>query len=111
VVGDVLGHLERSAVFEVGGDAGGAEGVVADQGLDAGLSGPSADHAEDVLLVHGGVVQLARASSRGAEERTVEIAGDAGSRDVLVEVAFEVVMTGDLVLLSALLGVKPTLVS
>ncbi len=45
VVGDVLRRLERAAVLQVGGDAGGAEGVVADPGLDAGGLCPPLDHA------------------------------------------------------------------
>ena len=36
VVGDVLGRFQGAVVLEVSGDAGGAEGVVADAGLDAG---------------------------------------------------------------------------
>ena len=36
VVGDVLRRFQGAVVLEVGGDAGGAEGVVADAGLDAG---------------------------------------------------------------------------
>ena len=35
MVGDVLRRFERAAVLQVGGDAGGAEGMVADPGLDA----------------------------------------------------------------------------
>ena len=36
MVGDVLGRFQGAVVLEVGGNAGGAEGVVADAGLDAG---------------------------------------------------------------------------
>ena len=36
VVGDVLGRFQGAVVLEVSGDTGGAEGVVADAGLDAG---------------------------------------------------------------------------
>ena len=51
--------VSRAAVvIEVGGDAGGPEGVVADAGLDAG---------------------------GGPEERSVEILGDAGGGEVGVE--------------------------
>jgi len=35
--GHLLGDFEMAAVLEVGGDAGGAEGVTTDLGLDAGL--------------------------------------------------------------------------
>jgi len=44
----LLGVLQRSAVLEIGGDAGGAEGVTADRGLDAaGLCAPP-DHSPRV---------------------------------------------------------------
>ena len=47
---DLLRVLQRAAVLEVGGDAGGAEGVAADRGLDAGGLCPPADHSPRVRL-------------------------------------------------------------
>jgi len=43
VSGDLLRVFQRTAVFEVGGDAGGAERVAADLRLDAGVLGAPAD--------------------------------------------------------------------
>jgi len=47
VGGDLLRVLQRTAVLEVGGDAGGAEGVAAEErGLDAGNTAADAKHAQ-----------------------------------------------------------------
>jgi hypothetical protein len=54
VVGECLGVLERALVLEVGGDAGRAEGMIADLGLDARRRAPL-DHPIHVLLSRGGV--------------------------------------------------------
>jgi hypothetical protein len=40
------------SIFEVGGDAGRAERVVADSGLDARVRSPALDHPVGVLLPH-----------------------------------------------------------
>jgi hypothetical protein len=45
VIGDLLRDLERALVLEVGSDVGGAEGVIADPGLDAGSLGMALNHA------------------------------------------------------------------
>jgi hypothetical protein len=36
MIGDVLRHFQFAAVFKVGGDARGTEGMIADARLDAG---------------------------------------------------------------------------
>ena len=48
-----MAMFERALVFQVGGDAGRAEGVIADAGLDAGVSRAALNHAVGVLLPHG----------------------------------------------------------
>ena len=103
VVGDVLGGLEGAVVVEVGGDAGGPEGVVADAGLDAGGFGAPLNHAVGVLLPQGIGGELAGAAGRGPEKRPVQILGDASCGEVGVEVQLQVVMTGYYMLLAALL--------
>ena len=67
MIGDVLSGLERAFVFEVGSDAGGAEGVIADPGFDPGRSGAALDHAVGVLLPHGVVGERAGLAGRRAE--------------------------------------------
>jgi hypothetical protein len=49
--GNPLGLFERAAIFEVGGDAGGAEGVAADGRGEPGGQGALLDHAQHIILV------------------------------------------------------------
>jgi hypothetical protein len=77
VVGDLLRGLQRAVVLEIGGDAGGAEGVIADAGLDAGGLGAPLYHAVGVLLPHGVAGQCAGLAGRRAEQGAVRVAGDA----------------------------------
>ena len=103
VVGDVLGGFQGAVVVEVSRDTGGPEGVVADAGLDAGGLGPPLNHAVGVLLPQGLGGEQAGAAGGRPEKRPVEILGDAGGGEVGVEVQLQVVMTGDCMLLAALL--------
>ena len=77
VVGDVLGGFQGAVVAEVGGDAGGPEGVVADAGQDAGGFGAPLNHAVGVLLPQGIGGGQAGAAGRRSEKRPVEVLGDA----------------------------------
>ena len=90
--------LQRAAVFQLSGDARGAES--ADPGRDAGRPGTVLDHAVCVLPPHrftpAGVAY-------GAEEGAVGIAGQFGRRDIFVEEPLQRVMAGHLMFLSALL--------
>lgn len=81
MIGDVLRGLGRVLVFEIGGDAGGAKGMVADPRLDAGVPGAALNHPIGVLLPHGVFGERAGLASRYAESRSVVVAGDAGGRD------------------------------
>src|ERR1017187_1385693 len=96
-----LGVFELSVVLQVGGDAGGAESVIADPGLDTGDTGAALNHPVGVLLPHR--LLLTGLAARRSKQRPVRIARDPGRRDVLVEVFLKVVMTGDLMLLAVLL--------
>ena len=101
--GHLLGDLQAPAVLEVGRDAGGAEGVAADLGLNSGRGRPAADHPPHIRLLHGLDSELARAAARGAKQRTFPVLPDAGRRDILMEVLVKVVVRGHGVLLAALL--------
>jgi hypothetical protein len=46
----LLRMFEGAVVLEVGGDAGGAKGVIADPGLDAGVCRAPLSHSVGVLL-------------------------------------------------------------
>ena len=52
MIGDVLRGLKRALVFQIRRDAGGAEGVIADPGLDAGIGRAALNHPVGVLLPH-----------------------------------------------------------
>ena len=103
VVGDVLRRFQGAVVLEVGGNAGGPEGVVADEGLDAGGFGAPLNHAVGVLLPQGLGGELSSAAGGGPEKRPVEVLGNASGGEVGVEIQLQVVMTGDYMLLAALL--------
>ena len=100
VVGDVLGRLERAAVLQVGGDAGGAEGMVADPGLDAGGLRPPLDHAVGVLLPQSVAGEPARSARRGLEQGRVRVLRDAGRGDIFVQIPLQVVVAGNFMLLA-----------
>jgi len=59
VIGDVLRGLKRALVFQIRRDAGGAEGMVADPGLDAGV-----ESSAGVLLPHGVAREFAGLAGR-----------------------------------------------
>jgi hypothetical protein len=105
--GHLLGGLQPAAVLEVGRYPGGAEGVAADLGLDAGLAGPPANHPPDIGLEQGIGSQLPGAALDGAEQwplaLLLAVLADAGGRNVLLKVAVEIVVGRHLVFLAALL--------
>lgn len=66
--GDRLRVLDRSAVLEVGGDAGRPEGVAASMSVEPGGLRTSVDHSERIVPRHRPLGELARASTGRAEE-------------------------------------------
>lgn len=78
VVGDGGGAFERTAVLEVGGDAGGPEGVVADLRGDVGRLGPPLHHRIGVGGGEGGPGQFGRPTPDRPKQRPVAVPGDAG---------------------------------
>ena len=67
VPGHALGNLDAPAVGEVIGNAGGAKGVAADPGVDAGVESPAAHHAPHIAARHWPVRKPAGPADRGAE--------------------------------------------
>ena len=53
MLGDVLRHFQFAAVFKVGGDARGTDGMISNLRFDAGGLRATLDHAIGVLLVQG----------------------------------------------------------
>ena len=77
-----LGCSERAGAFEVVGNPGRAQRVIADFGFDAGAARAAFDHAVRVGLRHA--VQRSP-SARGSEQWRILLAGDAGRGDVLIQ--------------------------
>jgi hypothetical protein len=68
VIGDVLRVFERTLVLEIGDDAGCAEGVAADTGLDTGCLGAALNHPVGVHVPRGVTGERPGLAGRGAEE-------------------------------------------
>jgi hypothetical protein len=103
MIGHRGGVLERAAVFQIGGDAGRAERVVADHRADAGSLGPALHHRVRVRLRQWPVAELSRAARNGPEQRPFRFIRDAGAVEIRVQVRLERMVTRHLVPLAALL--------
>jgi hypothetical protein len=105
MVGERLRMLKQPFIFEICGDAVGAQAVIPDAGrLDTGSLGAASNHPQGGESRHGLARQAhARLTGRAAEQRAIGITRNAGRRDVFVEIFLEIVMAGHLVLLAAFL--------
>jgi hypothetical protein len=75
--------------------------MIANPRFDAcGFRAP-ADDAMGVLLEDGIACKLASLAAGGAEEIAVDVIGDAGRFDIIVQTLIEPMMTGNVVLLAA----------
>jgi hypothetical protein len=97
VVSDLLRHFQLAAVLEIRRDAGRAEGMIANPRFDAGRFRPPADDAVGVLLEEGIGCKLAGLAAGGAEEIAVDVIGNAGRFDIIVQTLIETMMTGNVV--------------
>jgi len=52
MAGNVLRHFQLAAILQIGGDARGAEGVIADSRGNAGVARPALKHAPGIGLSH-----------------------------------------------------------
>src|SRR5260370_41613230 len=86
--------FERAAVVEIGGDAGGAEGVIADRRRNTGVPRAALKHAPGVGLRHRAVRKNSRAPVAGPEKHPLEIAGEGRGLDVVLQVGLEIMMAG-----------------
>lgn len=68
MAGDGLSVFKGTAVEEVGGDAGGSEGVVADPGGEAGGFGAALDDFEGFAAVQALIGQASASTGQGAEQ-------------------------------------------
>jgi hypothetical protein len=89
VVSDLLSNFEFAAVLQIRRDPGRAEGMIANPRFDAGRFRAPADDAVSVLLEEGIAGQLASLAAGAAEEIAVDVIGDAGGFDILVQTLIE----------------------
>ena len=75
--------------------------MIANPRFDAGRFRPPADDAVGVLLEEGIGCKLPGLAA-GGEEIAVDVIGDAGRFDIIVQTLIETMMTGNVVLLTAL---------
>ena len=103
MVGDLLRHFQLTAVLQIRRDAGRAESMIANPRFDAGRFRAPADDAVGVLLEEGIGCQLTGLATGAAEEIALDVIGDAGRFDVIMQALIETMMAGNVVLLAAFL--------
>ena len=103
MVSDLLRHFQLAAVLQIRRDAGRAEGVIANSRFDTGRFRAPANDAVSVLLEEGIGCKPAGLAAGGTEEIAVNVIGDAGRFDIIVQTLIETMMTGNIVLLAAFL--------
>jgi hypothetical protein len=101
VVSDLLRDFKFAAVLQIHRNAGRAEGMIANARFDAGRFRAPADDAMGVLLEEWIGGKLASLAAGGTEEIAVDVIGDAGGFDILVQTLIETMMAGNVVLLAA----------
>src|ERR1700736_6132241 len=101
MVSDLLRHFQLAAVLQIRRNASRAESMITNPRFDAGRFRPPADDAVGVLLEEGIGGKLTGLAARTAKEIAVDVVGDAGRFDILVQTLIETVMTGDVVLFTA----------
>jgi len=85
MVSDLLRHFQLAAVLQIRRDAGRAEGMIPNPRFDAGRFRPPADDAVGVLPEEGIGGKLAGLATGAAEEIAVDVIGDAGRFDVIMQ--------------------------
>ena len=84
VAGHLLGDFQPSAVLQVGGDAGGPEGVAAHFGFNAGFFCPALDHAVDVGLGQGPGAEGSGLTEGCSKEEALFVLGNACGVNLLL---------------------------
>jgi hypothetical protein len=102
MVGNLLRDFQLAAVLQIRRNTSRAESMIANPRFDAGRFRAPADDAVSVLLEEGIGGKLAGLAAGGPEEVSVDVIGDAGRFRILVQALIETMMTGNVVLLSAL---------
>src|SRR3546814_12144584 len=76
------GRLQRAAVFQIGGDPGRAERMVADRRPDLGRARAPAHHRERIGLGEGGLASSLSAARDRAEQRPLAILAQLAAADL-----------------------------
>jgi len=97
MVGDLLRDFELTAVLQIRRDAGRAESMIADARFDAGRFRTPADDAVRVLLEEGIGGKLTGLAAGAPEEIAVDVIGDAGRFDIIVETLIKTMVAGNVV--------------
>ena len=85
VVSDLLRDFEFAAVLQIRRNAGRTEGMIANPLFDTGRFRAAADDAVGVLLKEGIGGKPASLAAGGAEEVAIDVIGDAGRFDIIVQ--------------------------
>src|SRR5437870_1210921 len=101
MVGDLLRDFEFAAVLQIRRNAGRAKSMIANPRFDAGRFRAPANDAVGVLLEEGIGCKPTGLAAGGAEERAVDVIGNAGRFDIIVQTLIETMMAGNVVLLAA----------
>jgi len=101
MVGDLLRDFEFAAVLQIRRNAGRAESMIANPRFDAGRFRAPAGDAVGVLLEEGIGCKLSSLAPGGTEEIAVDVIGDAGRFDIIVQTLIETMMAGNVVFLAA----------
>ncbi len=100
--GHALRDLQLASVLQVGGNSGGPEAVGADPGSQPRRLGPLLNHHVHIGLGQGSAAGQP-AMAQGREERSLRLRAKPGDGDPLFEIMVEIVVTGKLGHLAALL--------
>lgn len=105
--GGMGGHVSRgfqlTAIDQIGGDPGRAEGVVANFGRDPGLDRPAPNHRPGMNALQPPIGQILGLLVDRAEKGRLLLIADAGCPEIIPEIEFEIMVAGHPMLLAAFL--------
>src|SRR5271165_5837538 len=101
MAGHFLCNFDLAAVSEILRDPGCSKRVIADRGLDTGITGPPLNHRPGVPSVERLFRQRERSPISRTEQGAFWVGAQARRLYVLVKIGFEVMVAGHLIYLSA----------
>ena len=94
MIGDIGRLFQRPAIFRVGGNAGRAEGVVADSRVDTSRRRPAPHQHIGIRLRHGIARQLRCTPPKRLEQRCARCILQAGGFKIVIQVRLQRMVTG-----------------